>query len=211
MEVLNDFGLRGKVGNLVFYRVGDRTFARRARSTVKRKRKPRTEAQLGLQRRFRKVQGVYCFLREKVFGDAWTLAGRAEGRRGNAMFHARNCGCFDAEGCLADPAGFQFMGGVEVADDRLLAGTDDQQHLFNSRFGRLLQHILDHRLGQQRHQFLRYRPGKRQHPGTESSRRHHRFAHLHLSPPSRTISGLITVISCSPSRFRNRSNIPSSS
>ena len=110
MEVVGDLEYRGKLGNLVFYTMNGRTFARRVRIPGK-KRKPRTEGQRGMARRFAIVQKMYSFYKEEISPDIWRLAGKAAGRRGNMLFTSLNSGCFDGEGRMADPEAFHFSAG----------------------------------------------------------------------------------------------------
>lgn len=110
MEVVGDLEYRGKLGNLVFYTMNGRTFARRVRIPGK-KQKPRTEGQRGMARRFAIVQKMYSFYKEEISPDIWRLAGKAAGRRGNMLFTSLNSGCFDGEGRMADPEAFHFSAG----------------------------------------------------------------------------------------------------
>ena len=99
----------GKMGGMIFYVMDGKTYARKLPERDKR-REP-SERQKGLNRRFRAVQQAYRVFGMEVSPDVWRAAAREQGRRACNLFHAANCGCFDAGGRLADPETFQFSAG----------------------------------------------------------------------------------------------------
>ena len=87
-----------------------RTFARRA-SIPGKERKPQTEKQRGMSKRFGMVQKLYSFYMKKISPDIWRLAAKALGKRAHNLFYSENCGCFDGEGQMAAPEMFRFSAG----------------------------------------------------------------------------------------------------
>ena len=101
MEVINDNGqmFRGKMGNMIYYTMNGRTFARRA--TIPG----------GMSKRFGMVQKLYSFYMEKISPDIWRLAAKALGKRAHNLFYSENCGCFNGEGAMVAPEMFRFSAG----------------------------------------------------------------------------------------------------
>lgn len=99
----------GRMGDIIFYVMNGKTYARHAPDPGKRK--PLTEKQRGMNVRFRAVQWMYRVFRAEVSPEIWRAAGREAGKTASNLFHSTNCACFDAEGRLADPEGFQFSAG----------------------------------------------------------------------------------------------------
>lgn len=112
MEVINDNGqmFKGKMGNMIYYTMNGRTFARRA-SIPGKERKPQTEKQRGMSKRFGMVQKLYSFYMEKISPDIWRLAAKALGKRAHNLFYSENCGCFNGEGAMVAPEMFRFSAG----------------------------------------------------------------------------------------------------
>lgn len=112
MEVIDNNGqvFKGKMGNMVYYTMNGRTFVRRA-SIPGKKRKPQTEKQRGMSKRFGMVQKLYSFYMEKVSPDIWRLAAKAVGKRAHNLFYSENCGCFNGEGEMVAPEMFRFSAG----------------------------------------------------------------------------------------------------
>ncbi len=112
MEVINDNGqmFKGKMGNMIYYTMNGRTFARRA-SIPGKERKPQTEKQRGISKRFGMVQKLYSFYMEKISPDIWRLAAKALGKRAHNLFYSENCGCFNGEGAMVAPEMFRFSAG----------------------------------------------------------------------------------------------------
>lgn len=112
MEVINDNGqmFRGKMGNMIYYTMNGRTFARRA-SIPGKERKPQTEKQRGMSKRFGMVQKMYSFYMKKISPDIWRLAAKALGKRAHNLFYSENCGCFNGEGAMVAPEMFRFSAG----------------------------------------------------------------------------------------------------
>ena len=99
----------GRMGDLIFYVMNGKTYVRHAPDPGKRK--PRTEKQRGMNARFRAVQWMYRVFGAEVSPEIWRAAGKERGMTASNLFHSANCACFDAEGRLADPEGFQFSAG----------------------------------------------------------------------------------------------------
>ena len=112
MEVINDNGqmFKGKMGNMIYYTMNGRTFARRA-SIPGKERKPQTEKQRGISKRFGMVQKMYSFYMKKISPDIWRLAAKALGKRAHNLFYSENCGCFNGEGAMVAPEMFRFSAG----------------------------------------------------------------------------------------------------
>ena len=116
MKVKGGFGdgFSGRLGNLIFYERGGRTFARRVAipgKTRKWETEGRTERQQAAANRFRVVQRLYAYYRKAISPDIWAAAAREEGRMAHALFHSANHGCFDGEGRLVKPELLRFSAG----------------------------------------------------------------------------------------------------
>lgn len=118
---------RGRVGNMIYYVRNGQTYARRvAIPGKKRKREDgeRTPKQRAVNTRFATLQSVYSHFARMVSSDIWRIAGRPQGQMAANLFHAANYACYDAEGRMADPAGFRFSEGSltlpwDIAVERL--------------------------------------------------------------------------------------------
>ena len=113
MKVIDPEGklYRGKVGNMVYYVMNGRTYARRAAEPSDREP---TEKQRKVAERFRAVQRLFGYFHKWVSADIWRLAAREEGRRAANLFHSANCGSVDGEGRIAQPGLFRFSAGSLV-------------------------------------------------------------------------------------------------
>ena len=117
MEVTDAEGrqLRGKVGNMIYYSWGGKTFARRARIPGKRPKwetEGRDERMVESSNRFRVVQKFFAQFREKVSAEVWRLAGREAGRLPHALFYSLNYGCFGGDWRLTRPEGLRLTEGA---------------------------------------------------------------------------------------------------
>ena len=112
MEVTSNLmeGMRGKLGNLIFYTRNGKTYVKRAQVPGK-KRKPRTERQRAVTTRFGIVQELYSYYRKKVSPDIWRIAAKERGRMAPNLFHSANCVCFDGKGEMVKPDLFRFAEG----------------------------------------------------------------------------------------------------
>ena len=102
----------GRMGNVIYYSRGGKTYARRvSKDGKKRKKKERSEEQQALSSRFSAIQRMYqCYCRE-VSAEIWRAAAREVGMMGPNLFHKANYRCVDGEGRMAAPEEFQFSAG----------------------------------------------------------------------------------------------------
>lgn len=114
MKVTNSWlgELHGKIGNVIFYTRNGKTYARRATTPGKKRKKERTPQQRAVTGRFRIVQRLYSYYCKQVSPDIWRLAAKAQGRMAPNLFHLENCGCFSGEGKLVKPDLFKFSAGT---------------------------------------------------------------------------------------------------
>ena len=117
MEIMDAEGrrLKGKVGDMVYYSWGGKTYARRLRIPGKR---PKWETEgmaaemVESANRLRVVQKFYAQFREKVSAEVWRLAGRAAGKRAHNLFYSLNYGCFGGDWRLTRPEGLRLTEGA---------------------------------------------------------------------------------------------------
>lgn len=106
--------LSGKMGNIIYYTRGGKTFARRAAIPGK-KRKWETEgrnpAQAATTRRFGVMQRMYSLYAREVSAEIWRAAGRAAGKMAANLFNSTNFACIDGQGRMANPESFAFSAG----------------------------------------------------------------------------------------------------
>ena len=82
MEIMDAEGrrMKGRVGDMVYYSWGGKTYARRVRIPGKRPKwetEGMAEGMVESANRLRVTQKFYSQLREKVSADIWRLAGKA--------------------------------------------------------------------------------------------------------------------------------------
>lgn len=113
MKVIDPEGklFRGRVGNMVYYVMNGKTYARRAAEPSKRER---TERQRAVVARFTTMQQLYSYFHQCVSADIWRLAGQAKGKLAANLFHSVNCGCVDEKGMIVQPGLFRFSAGSLV-------------------------------------------------------------------------------------------------
>ena len=124
MKVENDMGerLHGKVGNMIYYTMNGKTYARRARIPGKPRKwetEGRSEKQRAVARRFKTLQRLYSYYACEVSAEIWRAAAKARGMMAANLFHSANKGCFDGEGRMTDPALFRFAEGELSLPPRL--------------------------------------------------------------------------------------------
>ena len=115
MKVIDPEGklFSGRVGNMIYYVMNGRTYARRV-AVSEKEPKERTEGQRMVTGRFKAVQRLFSLFHNRLSADIWRVAAREEGRRASGLFHSVNCGCVDATGCVVQPSLFRFSVGSLV-------------------------------------------------------------------------------------------------
>ena len=114
--------LHGKVGNMIYYTMNGKTYARRARIPGKKRKwetEGRSEKQRAAARRFKTLQRLYSYFARNVSAEIWRAAAKARGMMAANLFHSANKGCFDGEGLMTDPALFRFAEGELTLPPRL--------------------------------------------------------------------------------------------
>ena len=102
MEIMDAEGrrMKGRVGDMVYYSWGGKTYARRVRIPGKRPKwetEGMAEGMVESANRLRVTQQFYSQLRVKVSADIWRLAGKAAGKRAHNLFFSLNYGCFGGD------------------------------------------------------------------------------------------------------------------
>lgn len=135
MELIDGEGaaFRGKMGNLIYYKRGNKICVRRAAIPGK----PRKWEQEGFSEerktcmnRFAVVQELYRYFRREVSPDIWRTAARAEGRMAHTLFYSTNYRCFDAGREVLDAEGFQFSAGSVLLPRELTVTATEEEGMF---------------------------------------------------------------------------------
>lgn len=105
--VENDMGLNGKIGNVVFYKVGDKTFAR----TAGKVNNPNTEKQQEVRARFLVAVRFYQKLKETSLAKVLKISARGVCNSGYAFYMRHNLKVFCPDGSIGDFSQFQFSAG----------------------------------------------------------------------------------------------------
>ena len=114
VETSGGVRLRGKSGDLVFYTVDGKTYARQASEKDREggwRKAGRSERQRESARRFALASCFYGFYRESVSDEVWRVAAREAGRKPHGLFFTLNHGCFDGERGVAKPDVLRFAEG----------------------------------------------------------------------------------------------------
>ena len=126
MEIMDAEGrrMKGRVGDMVYYSWGGKTYARRVRIPGKRPKwetEGMAEGMVESANRLRVTQKFYSQLREKVSADIWRLAGKAAGKRAHNLFFSLNYGCFGGDWRLTRPEGLRLTEGALLLPPGLAA------------------------------------------------------------------------------------------
>lgn len=89
----------GRVGRIIYYRVGDQSYARTAPGQVK---DCRSELQLYYRERMRKTVTFYGVIRQTWLAKIWQVLGKVERRSGYNLFLRANMRAFNGENLLYD-------------------------------------------------------------------------------------------------------------
>ncbi len=116
MELIEGEGMpiRGKMGDLIFYKRGNKVCVRRVAIPGKPRKWERegfSDARKTCMNRFAVVQELYRYFRREVSADIWRLAAREQGKMAHNLFYSTNYRCFDAGREVLDAEGFQFSAG----------------------------------------------------------------------------------------------------
>ena len=101
--------IRGRVGNTVFYQVGNET---RVRSTASQYTDANTEEQQANRSRLRVAIRFYQRLAETLLRDTWTIAAADSGKSGYNLFMKRNMTVFTPDGKIGDFSLLQLAEGI---------------------------------------------------------------------------------------------------
>lgn len=121
-SIRNDFGISGKLGNIVFYKIGDKTFAR-IQGVVNN---PKTEKQQTVRSRFLLAIRFYQKLKETKMKDVLAISARGVSSNGYTFFMQKNLKVFRTDGSIGDFSQLQLSRGIRQRG-YLLKGRIDEE------------------------------------------------------------------------------------
>lgn len=115
--------IRGRVGNMVFYQVGNET---RIRSTASQYTDANTKEQQANRSRLRVAIRFYQRLAETFLRDTWKIAAADSGKSGYNLFMKINMAAFKPDGKIGDFSLLQLSEGVLQKVNHLSAVADSE-------------------------------------------------------------------------------------
>lgn len=104
----NDFGLSGKLGDVIIYRMGNKSYARRAAFRVNN---PKTMKQLDVRARFLVAIRFYQKLKETSLRRILKVSAQGNSSNGYTFYLKKNIKVFCADGRIGDFSQLQFSAG----------------------------------------------------------------------------------------------------
>lgn len=120
--IKNDLGLNGRVGNVVFYKVGDKTFVRMAGKV----NNPNTEKQREVRSRFQVAIRFYQKLKKTSLSKVLKISARGICCNGYMFYMLNNLKVFRADGSIGDFSQLQFSAGKRQRAYRLKGRIDER-------------------------------------------------------------------------------------
>lgn len=120
--IKNDLGLNGRVGDVVFYKVGNKTFVR----MVGKVNNPNTEKQREMRSRFLVTIRFYQKLKETSLSKVLKISARGICCNGYVFYMQANMKVFCADGSIGDFSQLQFSAGKRQRAYRLKGRIDER-------------------------------------------------------------------------------------
>lgn len=123
--------ISGKIGNLIYYVMNGKQYARRAAIPGKKRKSEImgiSPAHQAIIKRFSGVQSFYAFFKKYVSAEIWRTASIVEHIRPNNLFSKINSRCFDEQGNLVDFATFYFSRGTLLLPRNIQARNEGNRY-----------------------------------------------------------------------------------
>ena len=121
-SVKNDLGLRGRLGNCVFYNLRGKSFVR----IQGKSNNPNTEKQLEMRTRFMVAIRFYQRLKETPLKSVLSISAQGKSASGYSFYMEKNLKAFRANGSIGDFSQLQFSAGKRERGRHLRGAVDER-------------------------------------------------------------------------------------